>query len=468
MRTLDSFDSNLTVLEYLRTQQRLCGTKEGCAEGDCGACTVVIAELDQDHLRYRAVNSCLVFLGSLDGKQLITVEDLKSPCGSLHPVQSSMVDLHGSQCGFCTPGFIMSLFALYRSESNPTLESTEDALVGNLCRCTGYRPILDAAAEMVVRRAPDEFSASEKETVRLLRSLAHAEMVAIESSQGSFYLPRTLDDLIKIYEENPGGYLLAGGTDLGLVVTKQRKRLTPIISLAAIKELQKIEKNGDSVLIGSAVTYTDALPVLKEFFPAFEELVLRLGSRQIRNLGTIGGNIANASPIGDSPPALLALDAQVLLRSAQGQRILPLRDFFTGYRKTGLGPGEFIEAIRIPKLSSGQRFKIYKISKRFDQDISTLCAAIRLTVEGDKIQNVRVAFGGMAATPARALECEKTLEGRAFTEESFLKAAQCLEQDFQPMTDFRGSSRYRGLVAKNLMRKFYLESSGSEFETGVL
>lgn len=468
LKTLESFDPNQTVLEYLRVTQRRCGTKEGCAEGDCGACTVVVVELEGQGLRYRAVNSCLLFLGNLDGVQLLTVEDLGSPCSKLHPVQSSMVDSHGSQCGFCTPGFIMSLFALYKSESNPSLESLEDSLVGNLCRCTGYRPILEAGKEMIVRRIPDQFSSNESETFNQLRLLNHQESVEIKSPEGSFHRPSTLDDLSSLYSANPNAFLLAGGTDLGLLVTKMRRKLGSVISLAAIKELRTIEEDENYIKIGATVTYTDALPLLKSFFPAFEQIVLRLGSRQIRNLGTIGGNIANASPIGDSPPALLALEAELTLRELQGERQIPLADFFVGYRATALRKGEFIEAIKIPKLKDHEILKIYKISKRFDQDISTLCVAIKVGLEGQKIVSACIAFGGMAAIPARAYEVERNLIGRVFSEETFQSVAKELEADFQPISDFRGSSNYRMIVAKNLMRKFFLEAAGVDFKTGVL
>ncbi|MBT3784243.1 xanthine dehydrogenase small subunit, partial [bacterium] len=414
------------------------------------------------------VNSCLVFLGSLDGKQLITVEDLKSGACKLHPVQSSMVDLHGSQCGFCTPGFIMSLFALYKSEPTPTMESTEDALVGNLCRCTGYRTILDAAREMVVRRSPDFFSEQELETVKLLKSMRSEETIELSSAKGRFYIPRSVQELCRLRQEHPDGYLLAGGTDLGLQVTKQRKKLDPIICLSDVSELKKVVESDSEVRIGSAVTYTDALAVLEKHFPAFAQLVLRLGSRQIRNLGTIGGNLANASPIGDSPPALLALDAEVNLCSANGSRTVPLSEFFVGYRQTNMKADEILESIRVPLLKADEIFKTYKISKRFDQDISTLCAGIRVSLEGGRVSSVRVAFGGMAATPARASLCEKALEGKPWNEEQVCAAAEFLDQDFQPMTDFRGSARYRSLVAKNLLRKFFLESGTPGMQTGVL
>jgi xanthine dehydrogenase small subunit len=444
--TVSGVPSNTTVLEYLRTTLRLTGTKEGCAEGDCGACTVLIGEPSGAGWHHTPVNACILFLPALDGKRLLTVEHLRQPQGPLHPVQQAMVDHHASQCGFCTPGIVMSLAALHETATNPTRSEIDEALAGNLCRCTGYRPIADAAqaacaAEPALPHAPP-FETS--------GSLAYGSPTA------TYLAPRSLAELADAVRDNPGATLIAGGTDLALVVTKQHKPLPCLIALGQVPDMAQIRETADTIEIGAAATYTAVLPILERHYPTLGALIRRIGSWQIRNRGTIGGNIANASPIGDMPPALLALDATLLLRLADRTRQVPLADFFTGYRETILDPGEFIERIDIP-LNPQDQFHCYKIAKRFDQDISAVCGAFRLERADGLIRTARIAFGGMAATPSRAAGAEAALVGQPWTRATIQAAMQALDADFSPLTDMRASAVYRRTVARNLLLKWFLE-----------
>ncbi len=471
---LRDVDPTRTVLQYLREDLRRTGTKEGCAEGDCGACTVVLAELDgSGRIKVEAVNACIQFLPTLDGKELFTVESLKGVDGALHPVQQALVDCHGSQCGFCTPGFAMSMFALYKSNREPSRTDIDNALAGNLCRCTGYRPIVDAAqrmyAEASSRNLKSDWRLAPKgqETKRQI----HAKAVALEKirredelSTGNgtrtFYAPRSADRLAELEEQNPDATLLAGGTDVGLWVTKEHRALDTIIYTAHVPELQSIAVTDTHIEIGAAVTLTDAMPVLIDHYPALEELLLRYGSPPIRNAATLGGNIANGSPIGDSMPALLALNTSLVLRRGGKRRELPLCEFYLGYQETALAAGEFVETIRIPIAAEAVHFQSYKVSKRFDQDISAVCAAFFLAMDGDAIATARVAFGGMAATPSRAGRCEAALVGRLFDRATIDAAMAALDNDFQPISDARASADYRRRVCRNLLRRFYDECAG--------
>jgi xanthine dehydrogenase small subunit len=467
-RALRALDPNLTVLNYLREVERRTGTKEGCAEGDCGACTVVLGEFDGDRLRYRAVNACILFAPQLDGKQLITVEHLRRPDGSLHPVQQAMVECHGSQCGFCTPGFVMSLFALYHSELPPGRQRILDALAGNLCRCTGYRPIVDAARRMHELGERDQFSAREDETVAQLKALGGSDRLALAQGGRRYFAPRRIEDLAALCEQFPDACLLAGGTDVGLWVTKQHRDLDTLIYVGAVAELQRLAVTDTHVEIGAAVTYTDAMDELGARWPDFGELIRRLGSVQIRNSGTIGGNVANGSPIGDSMPALIALGAELVLRKGTARRAMPLEDFYLDYRKTALEPGEFVERIRVPLPRPGQQFRCYKISKRFDQDISALLGAFRVQLAGGNVAEVRIGYGGVAATPKRARRCEQALRGRPWTEATIARGRDALAEELAPISDMRASAAYRLLAAQNLLTKFYLETSAPTLATRVL
>ena len=458
VRSVGNVDPTLTVLEYLRETDRRCGTKEGCAEGDCGACTVVLGELIEGAVRHRAVNACILFLGALDGKELVTVESLTAPDAPAHPVQQALVECHGSQCGFCTPGFVMSLYALWRQGDAPGRPEIEQALAGNLCRCTGYRPIVAAAGQACA--GDDRSERRPAATVEQLQAIRPVETLAIEQDGRRFFAPTSLNALAELVLAYPEATLLAGGTDVGLWVTKQHRRLETVISLGRVAGLADIVVTGGRIEIGAGAPYTDAMPVLAQHHPEIDGLLRRLGSVQIRNAGTIGGNIANGSPIGDSLPALIALGASVVLRRGAVERVLPLEDYFLAYRKTALAPGEFVARILVPLAAPDTLFRTYKISKRFDQDISAVCGGFAATIRGGQVADIRLAFGGMAGIPARAWACEQALIGRPWTEASIRSALPALAQDFAPLSDMRASAEYRARVAANLLRKFQIETSG--------
>lgn len=460
--TLSDIPPTRTVLDHLREDRGWCGTKEGCNEGDCGACTIVLGTREgvlgmpeAESIRYRAVNACILFVTALDGKELVTVEDLAGPDGALHPVQQALVDHHGSQCGFCTPGFVMSLFALYHGEAAPDRNRIDSALAGNLCRCTGYRPIVDAARAM--GRTPDAYTENMTETLALLRGIARRDMLA--HSGGRAFAPATADQLADLLLAHPDATLVAGGTDVGLWVTKQFRDLGTIIHIGGIRDLAGISLAGGHVTIGAAATITDAAEALAPFHPDLGDLFRRYGSEQVRNSATLGGNIANGSPIGDSMPALIALGAVLVLRRGGVIREMPLEDFFLAYRKTALQPGEFVAAIRVPQPAEGRIFACYKISKRFDQDISAIMAGFGLTLRDGRVAEARLAFGGMAATPKRASAAEAALIGRPFDASAAQDAAAALSQDFQPLSDMRASADYRLLTAGNLILKWQMEQT---------
>jgi len=460
-RTVADCDPNMTVLEYLRQSERKCGTKEGCAEGDCGACTVVLARPDGNGLRYEAVNSCIQLLPTLDGKQLITVEGLKQPDGSLHPVQKAMVACHGSQCGFCTPGFVMSLFALWHRTKSPSREDVLQALAGNLCRCTGYRPILDAADAMYRGAAADQFDRQASATAARLKTLQRSYGLAYEENDRRFFAPISLAELKELLARHPDAIVLAGGTDFGLWVTKQHRRFPCIIHLGEIEELKRIARSATHLEIGAGASWASCLPELALLYPTLGELLLRFASVQIRNAATIGGNIANASPIGDGPPALIALDATVVLLGPAGEREMALEDFFVDYRKTALRDGEIVVRIRVPLPGADLKFATWKVSKRFDQDIGTVCGAFALRMIDGHVQSARIAFGGMAAIPTRARTAEAALAGKPWSITSVQSAMTALDRDFAPLTDFRGSREYRALAARNLLLRLYHETTGA-------
>lgn len=463
LQTLDGVEPSLSVLQYLRTMAVLPGTKEGCAAGDCGACTVVVGELVEGRVEYQAVNSCITPVGSLQGKHLVTVEHLQQQ-GTLHPVQQAMVDCHGSQCGFCTPGIVMSLFAWYQAvlqgRAATDRHGVETALSGNLCRCTGYQPIL-RAAEQALASGVDLMKLRQMDVVAQLleaQNLAAAPTLQLDGKQ--FLLPQSSDELARLLIAFPQARLVAGATDLGLEFTQQLQQPTQLISTTRVADMLQVDVGASALTIGGAVTYSRAQPALQQWFPAFGQLLQRLGSLQIRNQGTLGGNVANASPIGDTPPVLLALDAQLQLTCAAGTRTIALNRFFTGYRQTQLQSGEFIKAIVIPKLQNDERLWVYKISKRFDDDISAVCLALWLKLDGTRIVDVRIGCGGMAATPARAAQTEQALRGQPFTAESVAAAAAALAQDFAPLDDVRASAKYRLAVAGQLLKRAWLEWQG--------
>lgn len=471
---IETCDPTLTVLDWLRLDQRMTGTKEGCAEGDCGACTVVVGRLDRGRLRYEAINACIRFLPTLDGCQLLTVEHLKGADGALHPVQQAMVDCHGSQCGFCTPGFVMSLLALRLNEAEPGIGRIEDALAGNLCRCTGYEPIIAAGRSMdaIAPREADRFLLEREAVAARLAGLNDTETLALQGEGGRFYAPATVEALAELVLAHPQATLVAGATDVGLWVTKAMKRLDPVIYLGRIEALRTITDEGDHLRFGAMASHIDVREALGALSPQLDELMRRFGGEQVRNAGTIGGNIANGSPIGDLPPALIALDATlVLARHSETdleRRSIPLDSFFIAYRKQDRRPGEFVEAVLVPKLAEGVQFHVSKVSKRFDEDISAVCGAFRLTLGNDsRIGEARLAYGGMAGTPKRAAAAEAALVGQRWNEAAVAAAIAALAQDFTPLDDMRASAQYRLKIAGNLLRRFLIETTQAQTQTRV-
>jgi xanthine dehydrogenase small subunit len=457
-----------TLLDFLRLKRRLTGTKEGCAEGDCGACTVLVGRLIDGKLHYESVNACIRFIGSLNATHVVTVEHLAAKDGTLHPVQQAMVDCHGSQCGFCTPGFVMSLYGLWLSNSNPDREEIEKALQGNLCRCTGYEPIVKAA-EQVARTRPsalfDPLERTRSDIVARLWAMQPSDTIAITSGEERLLIPGSEEALARILADEPTATVVAGSTDVGLWVTKQMRALNPVVFINHLSELQTILAGEGGFTIGAGVTYSRAFETIAKKVPTLGRLITRIGGEQVRNMGTIGGNIANGSPIGDSPPPLIALGATVRLRSTEGTRMLRLEDYFIDYGKQDRRPGEFVESLFVPYPAEDTRFAVYKITKRRDEDITAVLGAFYLTLDeqGD-VNDIRIAFGGMAGTPKRARAVENQLLGRPWTEDTIEAARDAFDTDYQPLSDWRATAEYRQLTAKNLLTRFYLETTGAPAE----
>ncbi len=474
-----------TLLEFLRDHRRLTGTKEGCAEGDCGACTVVLAEPGDGGtpLRWRPVNACVRLLPSIAGRAVFTVESLAPRAGGLHPVQRALVAAHGSQCGFCTPGFAMSLFGLYKNARRPSRTAIEDALSGNLCRCTGYRPIVAAAQAMydvdpaesgggwrgpgVAADGSRVVSRDEEALAAQLAALAAPDTLRYEAEGRRWWAPRTVDALAAVLSAQPAARIVAGATDVGLWITKQQRDVGDVVYTCDVAELARIRETPSHLAIGAAVPLADAFAALEASWPELAEAWARFASVPIRNSGTLGGNVANASPIGDTMPVLMALRATVVLRRGEATRELPLEDFYVGYRKTALAPSEFVAAVRVPTRAPATLMRAYKVSKRYDQDISAVFACFAVTVADGRIASARIGCGGVAATPRRATATESALAGRVWDDATADAAARVLAAEFTPIDDMRASAAYRRAVLANLLRRFRLETGGTALPTRV-
>ena len=456
--SLGNVPPDRTLLELLREDLACTGTKEGCGEGDCGACTVVLGEPEGDRIRYRAINSCIRLAHSIDGMALWTVEDLAAADGTLHPAQEAMVQCHGSQCGFCTPGFVMSLFGMYQNHvcrgEAITRELAQEELSGNLCRCTGYRPILEAAQKM---GDLPPVKVDEAALAAQLRRLATPS-----TAQGWSYLaPRTLPALLLARATHPEAQLVAGCTDAGLWVTKMHKRLPMVLDVTGVEDLRRVERYDNHIAIGAAVTLADAFEALVAERPQLKTFASRFAGLPVRNAGTLGGNVANGSPIGDSMPLLIALDAHIVLMSVRGHREMPLEHFYTGYRSNLLAPDEVLAWIKVPRPGAGEFLRAYKISKRYDDDISAVCLAVNMVLDRNAVARVSIGAGGVAQTPARATHAESALLGKPWNADAARLAAGALRSQFQPISDMRASADYRSEVLGNLMQRFWLESQGT-------
>ena len=460
---LEDVGTTETVLDYLRLRGRQTGTKEGCGEGDCGACTIALGRLVDGELVYQPVNSCIMLLAMIDGAELVTVEDLVAD-GRLHPVQRALAELNGSQCGFCTPGFVMSLFTLYHANGQTKGRGTVlEWIAGNLCRCTGYRPIVDAALDSCFETADDAFAWRASETRDKLRELADSRDIYIGNGEGFLASPATLGGLAALYTQYPDATLVAGATDVGLWITKQLRQLPKVIWLGRIEGLDRVEETPSGVLMGATATYQATEGALERLAPDLGDLWRRIGSKQVRASGTIGGNIANGSPIGDTPPALIALGATLELQSHEGSRTLELEDFFIEYGKQNRAPGEFVTGLFVPRPAPNQIYRCYKISKRFDQDISAVMGAFLFTLVDGQIIEARLAYGGMAGIPKRAAGAETALIGAVLADPSTWGAAmKALFSDFTPLTDMRASAQYRMETARALLAKALMEASGTD------
>ncbi|MCD1632751.1 xanthine dehydrogenase small subunit [Martelella mediterranea] len=465
---LDALSPSETLLDYLRIKKRLTGSKEGCAEGDCGACTVLVGRLTRGRLVYETVNACIRFVASLNATHVVTIEHLAAKDGTLHPVQQAMVDLNGSQCGFCTPGIVMSLYALWMENEKPSRFAIEKALQGNLCRCTGYEPIVKAAEKASAIRPDAAFDAIAREHDQVMARLAGMKTdatITVGDDSSRAIIPGSIAALADTLKEYRDATIVAGSTDVGLWVTKQMRRLNPMVFINQLEELQTITETDTGFIIGAGVTYSEALPALTEKIPAFSRLIFRIGGEQVRNMGTIGGNVANGSPIGDTPPALIALGATLTLQSADGTRTIALQDYFRDYGKQDRRPGDFVLSLTVPKPAKDSHFAVYKVAKRREEDISAVCGAFYLKLAEDgTVATIRIAYGGMAGIPKRASHVEAALSGKPWNSETVEAARAAFEDDYQPMTDMRATAAYRMLTAKNLLTRFLLETGGDAQE----
>ncbi|MFN3548863.1 MAG: xanthine dehydrogenase small subunit [Mesorhizobium sp.] len=458
-----------TLLDFIRQRRSLKGTKEGCAEGDCGACTVLVGRPTPDGLVYEGVNACIRFLGSVHGCHVVTVEHLRGEGGALHPVQQAMVDFHGSQCGFCTPGFVMSLYAMWMRDPDPSEAAVEKALQGNLCRCTGYEPIVKAArAISSYGTLEEDFLARERALVAgRLQAIRAVGRVEVGAGKDRFVLPSSVDDLAAVLEAEPGATIVAGSTDVGLWVTKFMRDIAPVVFIGHLDDLKTVDEKDGVLTIGAGVSYTDAFDVLSRRILAFGPLIDRIGGAQVRNMGTIGGNVANGSPIGDMPPPLIALGATLTLRKGSARRMIALEDFFIAYGKQDRQAGEFVEAVHVPVPAADTRFAAWKVTKRRDEDITAVLGAFAVSIEDGVVRSARIAYGGMAATPKRAKSVEAALVGQPWTLGTVEAAMEAYAADYQPISDMRASAEYRMLVARNLLKRFFLAHGGMDMPVMV-
>jgi len=458
------YNPTTSVLKYLRSLRGFKGVKEGCGEGDCGACTVVIADISGKKLRYRAVDSCLIFLPMLHGKQLITVENLEDDNNQLHPVQKAMVEAYASQCGYCTPGFVMSLFALYKSPVKATKEVILDAITGNLCRCTGYEPIIEAAEKACRNKKADHFTKNETQIMAMLKQIDACTTISIETRTQKYFKPFSLEETLALKSKYPEALIVSGNTDNGLRVSKKHELLTEIIDISDVSDLKFITETMESVSVGAGTSIEDLKEASKEIFPALYQMYSVFGSKQIRSLATIGGNLGSASPIGDSLPVLMAYNAVVVVRNKKDSRIINLNDFIKSYHTTDLHKDEIIYMIGIPIPEEDRIIRSYKISKRKDMDISTCCAGFMLHKEEKtgKVKEIILAYGGMAAITKRAVKAEKFLIGKTWDINNIEKAAELVYNEFTPLSDARSGDEFRRIAARNLLLKFYHETAGGK------
>jgi xanthine dehydrogenase small subunit len=449
-----------TLLNYLRSLPQHKGVKEGCAEGDCGACTVVLGELVGGHVRYRAVDSCLVFLPMLHGKQVITIENLRSSTGTLHPVQQAMIDTYGSQCGFCTPGVVMSMFALYENSVTPTESEIRTALAGNLCRCTGYKPIIEATMEACGTRRVHRSREEMAHTIKLLMSIP-SDSIALSSEQQTYFRPATILEALEFKRDHPDAFVINGATDVALRVTKKHELLPLILDLSGVGGFRGWSEGEDGIRVAAGTTMEELLGLCQGQYPALADMLSVFGSLQIRNFATVGGNLATASPVGDLMPVLIAHRAIILLRSTRGERRVPATDFVTGYRLTAAANDELITAVILPRVHADTTVRSYKISKRRDLDIATVSGGFRIELEkGNRVREVVLAYGGMADRVKRAAHAEKFLRGKPWSRPTVEDAMEVVATDFSPISDARGSAAMRTIAAKNLLLKFWADTAG--------